>query len=143
MNAKTYASLEGRVEAAEPPYQSDAEARIGDVLDRYDIPAFYRQARLIYDRGRHDIWRPTFTLPTYDSLVIEYADAAQGLDYDHQNGVYRANYIPAVFVRENDVAAPRLEENLIRAVQAEYNRARQQYRGAILHGFGPVDGGSS
>jgi len=139
MNARTYEPLEGRVEAAEPPYQSDAEARIGDVLNRYDIPAFYRQARLIYDRGRHDIWRPTFTLPTYDSLVVEYADPAQGLDHDRQNGVYRANYIPAVFVRENDVVAPRWEENLIRAVQAEYNRARQQYRHAILHDYRPMD----
>ena len=73
--------------------QSDAETRIGRALDRYDVPFFYRQPRLIYDQGQHDIWRPTYTLPTYDALVVEYADPNSGVDYAQRQSVYRFNGI--------------------------------------------------
>ena len=63
MNAKTYQPLDAQVRELEPAYQSNAEARIGRMLDRYDTPFSYRQPRLIYDQGYHDIWRPIFTLP--------------------------------------------------------------------------------
>ncbi len=61
--------LEDRLDPLEPPYRSRGEIQVGCLLDRYNIPFFYEQPTLIYDRGRHRIWRPDFTLPTYSGLT--------------------------------------------------------------------------
>ncbi len=93
--------LDDRVSSLEPPYESPGEARIGRLLDRYGIPFFYKQPTLIYVNGRHEIWRPSFTLPHYGGLVIEYA-APSGGDVpsaitDRQQ-IYCENHVPSIFL---------------------------------------------
>jgi hypothetical protein len=77
------------------------------VLDRAQIPFLHEQPTLIYDRGRHRIWRPDFTLPTYGGLVVEYAGMMDVPDYaagiEHKIAAYDANEIPAVFVYPEDL----------------------------------------
>lgn len=114
--------LEKRLRALEPPYQSRGETEIGRVLDRYGIPFFYRQPTLIYDGGRHHLWHPDFTLPTYNGLVIEYARRINTPDYvrgiERKRLVYEANEVPAVFVYPEDLATPEWPEDLTRRIEA-------------------------
>lgn len=137
MNPSTYEPLDARIRELEPQYQSDAEARIGRMLDERDMPFFYRQPRLIYEQGVHDIWHPTYTLPAYNSLVIEYADPGTGQDYSARQRVYRANGIAAVLVRAEDLDQPRWEDRLARSVDAEYHRAKAEYLHQQIHGYAP------
>ena len=65
--------MEEGIGPLEPPYKSRGEAQMGRLLDRYELPFFYEQPTLIYDRGRHHIWHPDFTPPQYNGLVVEYA----------------------------------------------------------------------
>ncbi len=99
--------LENRLGPLEPPYRSRGEIQVGRLLDLYGIPFFYEQPTLIYDRGRHRLWRPDFTLPTYNGLVIEYAGMMDIPDYavgiKHKKMAYEANGIPAVFVYPEDL----------------------------------------
>jgi len=113
-------------EALEPPYRSRGEAQVGRVLDRYGMPFFYEQPTLIYDRGRHRIWHPDFSLPTYNGLVVEYAGMMDVPDYargiEHKGRVYAANEIPAVFVYPEDLAKPGWPEGLVESI---YKAAQQ------------------
>ena len=70
MNYSPVARLEDRLDPLEPPYRSRGEAQIGRLLDRFGIPFFYEQPTLICDRGRHRVWRPDFTLPTYNGISL-------------------------------------------------------------------------
>ena len=104
------ARLEDRLGEHEPDYKSRGEAQIGRLLDRYQIPFFYEQPTLIYDRGLHRLWRPDFTLPWYNGLIIEYAGMPDRPDYlagiQHKERVYAANGIPAMFVYPCDLTGP-------------------------------------
>lgn len=108
--------LDARIAALEPPYRSRGEAQVGRLLDRYGIPFFYEQPTLIYDRGRHRIWHPDFTLPTYNGLVVEYAGMMEVPDYArgirHKQRAYAANGIPALFVYPTDLTGPAWPEHL-------------------------------
>ncbi len=107
MNYSPDAPLENRLGPLEPPYKSRGEAQVGRTLDRHRISLFYEQPTLIYDRGQHRIWRPDFTLPTYNGLIIEYAGMMDLPDYAagirHKSRAYKANGIPAVFVYPQDL----------------------------------------
>ena len=132
---RTYEPLDARVRELEPEYQSEAEARIGRMLDRYGIPFFYRQPRLIYDRGYHDIWHPSFTLPQYDGLIVDYADPASGLDYAERRLVYHANGIAAVVAEGEKLGDPQWQEDLLQRIHSEYQRAQAEYRHQQTHGY--------
>ena len=139
---RTYEPLDARVRELEPAYQSEAEARIGRMLDRSGIPFLYRQPRLIYDDGYHDIWHPTFTLPQYDSLVLEYADPATGLDYAGRRLAYHANGIPAIVAEGEELSDPCWKEDLLQRIHGEYLRAQAEYRHQQIHGYYRDDAGS-
>jgi len=57
---------------------------------------------MVYDRGRQRVWRPDFTLPAYNGLIVEYAGMMDVPDYAdgirHKQRAYSANKMPAVFV---------------------------------------------
>ena len=55
MNYSVTARLEDRLDPYEPPYRSRGEAQVGRLLDRQEIPFFYEQPTLIYDRGQHRV----------------------------------------------------------------------------------------
>jgi len=87
----------------EPPYDSAGQAKIGHMLDQYGIPFFYNQPVLICENGRRTIWWPDFTLPTYNSLVLEYDSACHGAfdtnSRHTRSDVYRLNGIAAFVPR--------------------------------------------
>ncbi len=123
MNYAPTARLEDRLGPHEPPYRSRGEAQVGRLLDRYGIPFFYEQPTLIYDRGRHRIWHPDFTLPTYDGLIIEYAGMLDVPDYArgirHKQRAYAANYIPALFIYPADLQGSVWPERLLRRIYSD------------------------
>ena len=97
------ADLEDRLDPLEPRYTSRAHVRIGRMLDQYGILFYYNQPRLILSQGQHEIWHPAFTLPYYNSLVIEYAaldTPEQRADVAHRQQVYQDNGIAAIFLTE-------------------------------------------
>ncbi len=112
--------LEDRLGPLEPPYRSRGEAQIGRLLDRYGIPFFYEQALLVYDRDRHRIWHPDFTLPTYDGLIVEYAGMPDIPEYTvgirYKERAYRANDIPAMFVYPDDLTGPDWPERILEGI---------------------------
>ena len=99
--------LENVLARLEPPYKSRGEAQIGRFLDRYGIPFFYEQPLIVFDRKRHRIWHPDFTLPTYDGMLVEYAGMPEIDDYRrgirHKQRAYRRNGIRALFVYPDDL----------------------------------------
>ncbi|MBN2560203.1 MAG: hypothetical protein JXQ75_04670 [Phycisphaerae bacterium] len=116
MNYAPTTRLEDRLGPLEPPYRSRGEAQVGRLLDRYGIPFFYEQPTLVYDRGRHRIWHPDFSLPTYNGLIIEYAGMMDVPGYAagirHKVATYARNDIPALFVYAADLRGPRWPERV-------------------------------
>jgi len=93
---------------------------VGRLLDRYGIPFFYEHPLLVYDRGRYRTWHPDFTLPTYSSLIVEYAGMPDRPDYmrgiRQKQRVYQANEIPAVFVYPENLKGPRWPERVLERI---------------------------
>ncbi len=120
MIRSTKARLEDQLGPHEPPYRSRGEAQVGRLLDRCGLPFLYEQPTLIYDRGRHKIWHPDYTVPSLNNLVIEYAGMPDVPEYlagiRHKQRVYRANEIPALFVYPEQLRGPSWPEKLIRKV---------------------------
>lgn len=120
----------------EPPYKSRGEAQVGRFLDRYGIPFAYEQPLIVWDRGRHRVWLPDFTLPTYDGLILEYAGMPKIAEYmagiRHKQKVYKAHEIPAVFVYPQDLEGHdwpcRLYDRLEQAAHCPGGQAVQSYR---------------
>ncbi len=46
-NESKVKALDDQLAELDPPYESEGEARIGHLLDKYGIPFFYRQATII------------------------------------------------------------------------------------------------
>lgn len=130
MNYAPTTRLEDRLGPLEPPYRSRGEAQVGRVLDRFGIPFFYEQPRLIYDRGLHRTWRPDFTLPTYDGLVIEYAGMMDVPGYAagirHKVATYASNGVPALFVYPTDLLSPCWPERVMQHIRDRVGRSDGQ-----------------
>jgi hypothetical protein len=116
VNRSPSARLEDRLGPREPPYRSRGEAQVGRLLDRYGIPFAYEQPTLVHDRGRHTIWHPDFTLPSYNDLILEYAGMMDVPHYAagirHKQRAYAANGLPALFVYPADLQGPRWSERV-------------------------------
>ncbi len=101
---------EDRLRQLEPPYKSKGEAQVGRLLDRYGLPFYYEHPLLVFDRGRHRVWHPDFTLPQYDNFIIEYAGMSDIPDYlegiIHKKDVFKRNQIPALFLYPDDLKGP-------------------------------------
>jgi len=133
------ARLEDRLAPHEPPYRSRGEAQVGRLLDRFGIPFYHEHPTLIYDRGRHRLWLPDFTLPTIDWLVIEYAGMPDVPEYmagiRHKERVYRENWMRAMFLYPNDLRGPRWPEALIERVRCAGQRTSDvDWYGSQAHG---------
>ena len=114
--------LEDMLTELDPPYKSKEELQIGRVLDQYGIPFFYRQATIIYDQGRNEIWKPSFTVYPYGGLVIDYIAASEQGQNDEllrKEQIYRYNQIPAVLLGPKDLAEPNWEELLYERIKLE------------------------
>ena len=122
--------LDYYVDRLQPPYNSAGQAEIGRMLDQYGIPFFYQQPALICEKGRRTIWRPDFTLPTYNSLVVEYDSARHGAfeasSRRTRSEVYRLNGIAALFLEPSDLARPNWQQGL-------YDRLEESYRQPLAY----------
>ena len=99
----------------DPQYESMDELKIGHMLDRYGIPFFYRQATIVYDQGKNEIWKPSFTLYPYGGLVIDYVPGSQEGKQDERirkKDIYHYNQIPAVLVGPKDLTEPKWDQQL-------------------------------
>ena len=117
--------LEGMMTELDPPYESKEELMIGRLLDQYGIPFFYKQPTIVYDQGKNEIDRPTFTLPGYEGLVIDYVPDHSGKQLLQREQLYRYNQIPAVFLGPKSLMEPKWDELLYEKL--EQNRGQSPY----------------
>jgi hypothetical protein len=111
----------------EPTYESAGQREIARMLDEYRIPSLYKQPMLIHYHGRRTIWRPDFTLPTFDNMVIEYgADRTQPSGRATRSDVYSQNGIAALFLDDSDLAKPHWRQQL-------YDRLQELYSQPLAH----------
>ena len=116
--------LEDILTDLDPPYETVEDLKVGRLLDQYGIPFFYQQATIVYDQGKNEMWYPTFTLLTYDGLVIDCVrDGGQGPQNPtpQRKQVYDRNQIPAVVLNPEDLNKPDWGRLL-------YDKIRQTYR---------------
>ncbi len=114
--------LEDELTELEPPYESDNEAMIGRLLDKYGIPFFYRQATIVYNKGKNEIWNPSFTLPQYGCAVIDYVDGSRISVLEEKLNIYNYNQIPATVLGPPDLNKPNWQESLYEKLQQETSR---------------------
>jgi hypothetical protein len=118
--------LEDMLTKLDPSYESMEELKIGRMLDQYGIPFFYRQATIIYDQGKNDIWKPSFTVYPYGGLIIDYIPGSEHGQNDEllrKEQIYRYNQIPAVLLGPKDLAEPNWEELLYGKIEKIYKQA--------------------
>ncbi|HSA30140.1 MAG TPA: hypothetical protein P5159_26700 [Phycisphaerae bacterium] len=124
--------LDARIAAQAPPYRSRGEAQVGRLLDRYGIPFLHEYPTVIYDRGRHHLWHPDFTLPTYASMIVEYAGMPDRPEYmkgiHHKRRVYRNNRLPAIFIYPRHLTSPSWPQRLYELISYAGQRALAGYR---------------
>lgn len=97
----------------DPPYESIEELKIGRLLDQYGIPFFYKQATIVYDKGRNQIAKPSFTLLSYGGAIIDYvADAEDKQQVLQKEQLHRYNQIPAVVIGPPNLDKPNWGKDL-------------------------------
>jgi len=125
MNEKSQVeTLDSQLGELEPPYESDNEAKIGRLLDKYGIPFFYKQATIIYNNGKNEIWNPSFTLPQYGCSVIDYIDDSRKSILEEKINIYNYNQIPATVLGPPDLNKPNWQESLYEKLKQETRQLR-------------------
>lgn len=117
--------LEDYMGKRQPPYASAGQAQIGQMLDTYGIPFFYRQPTLICCDGRRRIWHPDFTLPTYDNMVVQY-DRGQtttpGPWPSRESDIYKHNGMAALILAPSDLTGSHWPQRLYDRLEELYSR---------------------
>ena len=114
--------LEGVLTELDPPYESKEELKVGHLLDQYGIPFFYKQATIIYDQGKNEIWHPTFSMPAYNGAVIDYIDNTDRKSLDQKIQIYRYNQIPATVLGPKDLEKPNFENDLYQKLKEKIHQ---------------------
>jgi hypothetical protein len=124
MSTKTLSpDLEYYVGKLQPQYDSEGQAKIGRMLDEHGIPFFYKQATMVCDNGHRTIWRPDFTLPTYNAAVIEYSpNGACSAGAGSESDLARQNNIAALFLNDSDLACPDWQKRLYDWLEEMYQQ---------------------
>ena len=104
----------------DPRYESKQELQIGRMLDQYHVPFFYRQPTVIYNDGKNEIWKPSFTLPQYGCSVIDYI--AQEEQAAERINIYRYNQIPGTVIGPKDLDRPNWQQTLYEKIQQSYSK---------------------
>ena len=110
----------------DPPYESKEELQIGRMLDQYGIPFFYRQPTVIYNDGKNEIWKPSFTLSQYGCLIIDYIAVSN--DRDNQDiirrreQIYNYNQIPATVLGPKDLDKSDWQQNLYQQLRHDLEK---------------------
>lgn len=124
MSTKTLSpDLEYYIGKLQPEYEYADQAKIGQMLDQYGIPFFYKQATLISDNGRRTVWHPDFTLPTYNNVVIEYNSNDHRTDSaGSKSDLASQNNIAALFLNRSDLAKPDWQQRLYDRLEEMYHQ---------------------
>lgn len=111
----------------EPPYELEEERKIGRLLDKYDIPFFYKQPTVVLnkDNGENEIWKPSFTLPQYGCSVIDYIAKPTGNTLQKRIEAYRYNQIPATVLGPRSLDKFNWQESLYKRLQKEFQRMQK------------------
>lgn len=115
--------LEEMLTELDPPYESKEELQIDRMLDQYGIPFFYKQPTIIYNEGRNDIWKPSFTMYSYGGAVIDYVAGTSEDHIPQRQKLYRYNQIPAIVLGPKNLEEPNWDEQLYEKLQDIYRQA--------------------
>jgi hypothetical protein len=116
------ADLEYYLGKLQPQYDSEGQAMIGRMLDEYGIPFFYKQATMVFDNGHRTIWRPDFTLPTYNNAVIQYCPSNNGSPIaTSKSDLAKGNNIAALFLNGSDLVGPDWQKRLYDRLEELYH----------------------
>lgn len=117
--------LEDMLTELDPPYKTKDELKVGRMLDQYGIPFFYQQPTIIYNEGKNEIWKPSFTLYSYGGAVVDYvADSSENAQERvlSRDKIYRYNQIPAAVLGPKDLEKPNWDEDLYAKLEQVYRR---------------------
>jgi len=117
--------LESMLTELDPLYESKDELKIGRMLDQYGIPFFYKQATIIYDQGKNEVKKPSFTLYPYGGLVLDYVPGSgeeQNDELLRRQQVYRYNQIPAVLLGPKDLNESNWQDVLYKRIEQAYQQ---------------------
>ena len=115
-------ALENRLTNTQYPYESKEEAAIAEMLDSYGIPFFYKQATLVHDQGNRQVIYPTFSLPTYNGIAVNYIAMLQNQEHQHRERLYMQNQIPAVLLTPEDLEDADWQHELYEKLEELYHR---------------------
>jgi hypothetical protein len=135
-NETTCQKLEDMLTELDPPYESAEDLNIARLLDQYGIPFFYKQATIVSNQGKNEICKPSFTLPSYGGVVIDYVPNSGQAPKDQilrREQVYRYNQIPAVVLGLKDLDEPHWEQRLYERLKQIYHQVSESMQ------YGPVD----
>ena len=110
--------LEDMVTDIGQQYDSKEESQIGQMLNQYGIPFFYKQPTIIYNQNNNEIWHPSFTLPQYGCDIIDYI--AEQKHTSERISIYNYNQIPAVVLGPKDMKNPNWEKLLYQKIEQAY-----------------------
>ena len=127
MTRQKNSGLAGLLDKLDPPYESREELKIGRMLDKYGIPFFYKQATVIYNNGKNEIWKPIFTLPQQGCYVIDYIARTNGQNSEDniiqkRKDIYDYNQIPAAVLGPKDLEKPNFRNDLYQKLKEEFCR---------------------
>ena len=108
---------------AGPAYELPEHRTIGHILDNYGIPFVYRQPTLIYEHGQRTIWRPDFTLPTHQNMVVDYLMPRNEPLRDYKQYIYNINDILALLINNYDLMHPDRDASLHRKITQTYDHS--------------------
>lgn len=101
----------------DPPYESKEELQIGRLLDQYGIPFFYKQPMILYNQGKNEVYKPSFTLMSYGGLVIDYVADSDSKELLKRKQFYRYNQVPAILIGPRSLAEPNWDRTLYQKLQ--------------------------
>jgi hypothetical protein len=105
----------------DPEYESEGQEKIGQMLDEYRIPFFYKNPILLWEDDERRIRRPDFTLPTYNNTVIEYAPVSDEAS-KRDSHIYTENRIAALFLQDSDLTGPDWQQKLYDKLEERYHQ---------------------
>lgn len=120
-------SLEEKAEDVHYPFKSKEDKSIAQMLDKYNIPFFYKQPTLVIENGKRMIEYADFFLPTYNGLAIDFIIESNSAIYRRKKNIYQDNQIPAVLMTHKDINSPNWQKRLYSRLQGTY-RNRSGYR---------------
>ena len=120
--------LEDMLTELDPPYESKQELQIGRLLDQYGIPFFYKQPMILYNRGRNEVYKPSFTLMSYVGLVIDFVPGSDSKEFLRREQLYRHNQVPAILIGPRSLAEPHWDRTLYHKLQQTYRQTLDPIR---------------